>query len=149
MTHYIYLTVLLPLLGFLVNGIFGSRIKNERIIGWIGSGTIGLSFLIVVGAFFQTLGLPTDDRKTIVTLFNWLNVGGLNINVSYQVDQLSLVMALIVTGIGFLIHVYSIGYMHGDKGFWRFFTYMNLFIFAMMNRSEERRVGKECRSRWS
>jgi NADH-quinone oxidoreductase subunit L len=133
MTHYIYLTVLLPLLGFLVNGIFGSRIKNERIIGWIGSGTIGLSFLIVVGAFFQTLGLPTDDRKTIVTLFNWLNVGGLNINVSYQVDQLSLVMALIVTGIGFLIHVYSIGYMHGDKGFWRFFTYMNLFIFAMMN----------------
>ena len=133
MTHYIYLTVLLPLLGFLVNGIFGSRIKNEKIIGWIGSGTVGLSFLIVVGAFFQTLGLPTDDRKTIVTLFNWLNVGGLNINVSYQVDQLSLIMALIVTGVGFLIHVYSIGYMHGDKGFWRFFAYMNLFIFAMMN----------------
>lgn len=133
MTHYIYLTVLLPLLGFLVNGIFGSRIKNEKIIGWIGSGTVGLSFLIVVGAFFQTLGLPTDDRKTIVTLFNWLNVGGLNINVSYQVDQLFLIMALIVTGVGFLIHVYSIGYMHGDKGFWRFFAYMNLFIFAMMN----------------
>jgi NADH-quinone oxidoreductase subunit L len=133
MIHYIYLTVLLPLLGFLVNGIFGSRIKNEKIIGWIGSGTVGLSFLIVVGAFFQTLGLPTDDRKTIVTLFNWLNVGGLNINVSYQVDQLSLIMALIVTGVGFLIHVYSIGYMHGDKGFWRFFAYMNLFIFAMMN----------------
>jgi NADH-quinone oxidoreductase subunit L len=133
MTHYIYLTVLLPLLGFLVNGIFGSRIKNEKIIGWIGSGTVGLSFLIVVGAFFQTLGLPTDDRKTIVTLFNWLNVGGLNINVSYQVDQLSLIMALIVTGVGFLIHVYSIGYMHDDKGFWRFFSYMNLFIFAMMN----------------
>jgi NADH-quinone oxidoreductase subunit L len=121
------------LLGFLVNGIFGSRIKNEKIIGWIGSGTIGLSFLIVVGAFFQTLGLPADDRKTIVTLFNWLNVGGLNINAAYQVDQLSLVMALIVTGVGFLIHVYSIGYMHGDKGFWRFFAYMNLFIFAMMN----------------
>ena len=133
MTHYIYFTILLPLLGFLVNGIFGSRIKNERIIGWIGSGAIGISFLIAVGAFFQTLGLPEDNRKTIVTLFNWLNVGGLNINVSYQVDQLSLVMALIVTGVGFLIHVYSIGYMHGDKGFWRFFAYMNLFIFAMMN----------------
>ena len=133
MTHYIYLTILLPLLGFLVNGIFGSRIKNEKIIGWIGSGTIGLSFLIVVGAFFQTLALPADDRKTIVTLFNWLNVGGLNINVSYQVDQLSLVMALIVTGVGFIIHIYSIGYMHGDIAFWRFFSYMNLFIFAMMN----------------
>jgi NADH-quinone oxidoreductase subunit L len=133
MTHYIYLTVLLPLLGFLVNGIFGSRIKNEKIIGWIGSGAIGLSFLIAVGSFFQTLALPADDRKTIITLFNWLNVGGLNINVSYQVDQLSLVMALIVTGVGFIIHVYSVGYMHGDKGFWRFFAYMNLFIFAMMN----------------
>ena len=133
MTHYIYLTVLLPLLGFLVNGLVGSRIKNEKIIGWIGSGTVGLSFLIVVIAFFQTLALPAVDRKLIIILFNWLNVGGLNINVSYQVDQLSLVMALIVTGVGFLIHVYSIGYMHGDKGFWRFFSYMNLFIFAMMN----------------
>jgi NADH-quinone oxidoreductase subunit L len=133
MTQYIYLTVLLPLFGFLFNGIFGSRIKNEKIIGWIGSGTIGLSFLVSVSSFFQTLGLPADERKTIVTLFNWLHVGGLNINVSYQVDQLSLVMALIVTGVGFIIHVYSIGYMQGDKSFWRFFSYMNLFIFAMMN----------------
>jgi len=120
-------------MGFLVNGIFGSRIKNEKIIGWIGSGVIGLSFIIVSSAFLQTLALPPGERKTIVTLFNWLNVGGLNINVSYQVDQLSLVMALIVTGVGFIIHVYSIGYMIGDKGFWRFFAYMNLFIFAMMN----------------
>jgi NADH-quinone oxidoreductase subunit L len=133
MTQYIYLTVLLPFLGFLVNGIFGSRIKNEKIIGIIGSGTIGLSFLVAVGAFIQTLGLPVDDRKTIVTLFNWIQVGGLNVNVAYQVDQLSLVMSLIVTGVGFIIHVYSIGYMHGDKSFWRFFAYLNLFIFAMMN----------------
>jgi NADH-quinone oxidoreductase subunit L len=133
MTHYVYLTVLLPLLGFLVNGLFGSRIKNEKIIGWIGSGTIGLSFLIAVGTFFQTLGLPPNDSKTIITLFNWLNVGGLNVNISYQVDHLSIVMSLIVTGVGFLIHIYSIGYMHGDKSFWRFFAYMNLFIFAMMN----------------
>jgi NADH-quinone oxidoreductase subunit L len=133
MTQYIYLTVLLPFLGFLINGIFGSRIKNEKIIGIIGSGTIGLSFLVAVGAFIQTLGLPVENRKTIVTLFNWIQVGGLNVNVAYQVDQLSLVMALIVTGVGFIIHVYSIGYMHGDKSFWRFFSYLNLFIFAMMN----------------
>jgi NADH-quinone oxidoreductase subunit L len=133
MTQYIYLTILLPLLGFLINGLFGSRIKNEKIIGWIGSGTVGFSFIIVVSAFIQTLGLPADDRKTIITLFNWIHVGGLNINISYQVDQLSLIMALIVTGVGFIIHVYSIGYMHGDKSYWRFFAYMNLFIFAMMN----------------
>lgn len=133
MIQYIYLTVLLPLLGFLINGILGSKIKNEKVIGIIGSSTIGISFLIAVGAFIQTLGLPEDARKTIVPLFTWLNVGGLNVSFAYQVDQLSLIMSLIVTGIGFLIHVYSIGYMHGDKGFWRFFAYLNLFIFAMMN----------------
>ena len=133
MTHLIYLTILLPLAGFLFNGLLGSHIKNEKIIGIIGSGTIGLSFLIVVGAFFQTLSLPVDDRQTIVNLFTWLNVGNLHVGFAYQVDQLSLIMALVVTGVGFIIHVYSIGYMHGDKGFWRFFSYMNLFIFAMMN----------------
>ncbi len=133
MIQLIYLTILLPLLGFLINGVFGSKIKNEKIIGIIGSGTIGLSFLIVLFAFFETLKLPADSRQTIVSLFTWLNVGSLNVNIAYQVDQLSLTMALIVTGVGFIIHVYSIGYMHGDKGFWRFFAYMNLFIFAMMN----------------
>lgn len=133
MRELIYLTVLLPLLGFLINGIFGSRIKNEKVIGTIGSGVIGISFLIALGAFFETLALPVDQRQLIVTLFTWLNVGGLDVSFAYQVDQLSLVMALIVTGVGFVIHVYSIGYMHGDKGFWRFFSYLNLFIFAMMN----------------
>lgn len=133
MIQLIYLTVLLPFAGFLINGIFGSRIKNEKIIGWVGSGTIGLSFLIVVAAFFETLGFPPEQRQHIVTLFNWLSVGSLNVSIAFQVDQLSLIMALIVTGVGFIIHVYSIGYMHGDKGFWRFFAYLNLFIFAMMN----------------
>jgi NADH-quinone oxidoreductase subunit L len=133
MRELIYLTVVLPLVGFLINGIFGSKIKNEKVVGIIGSGVIGISFLIALGAFFETLGLPVDQRRKIVTLFSWLAVGNLNVGFAYQVDQLSLVMALIVTGVGFLIHVYSIGYMHGDKGFWRFFAYLNLFIFAMMN----------------
>ncbi|MBZ0200163.1 MAG: NADH-quinone oxidoreductase subunit L [Ignavibacteriaceae bacterium] len=133
MIQLIYLTILLPLLGFLINGVFGSKIKNEKIIGVIGSGTIGLSFLIVLFAFIETLKLPAESRQTIVSLFTWLDVGGLQVNIAYQVDQLSLTMALIVTGVGFIIHVYSIGYMRGDKGFWRFFSYLNLFIFAMMN----------------
>jgi NADH-quinone oxidoreductase subunit L len=138
MVHLIYLTVLLPLAGFIFNGLLGSRIsakggKSEKIIGIIGSGTIGLSFLVSLGAFFQTLSMPVEDRQTIVNLFTWLHVGNLHVSFSYQVDQLSLIMALIVTGVGFIIHVYSIGYMHGDKGFWRFFAYLNLFIFAMMN----------------
>ncbi len=133
MINLIYLTVLLPLLGFLFNGLFGRKIKNEKLVGIIGSGTVGLSFLIAVGAFFQTLALPVEQRQNIVTLFTWMKVSGLNISFAYQVDQLSLIMAMIVTGVGFVIHVYSIGYMHGDKGFWRFFAYLNLFIFAMMN----------------
>lgn len=133
MINYIWLTTFLPLLGFLINGLFGRKIKNEKIIGIIGSAAVGISFLIVLGAFFQTLGMPSEERSHTVDLFTWLSVGGLHIKFAYLVDQLSLTMSLIVTGVGFLIHVYSIGYMHGDKGFWRFFAYLNLFIFAMMN----------------
>ncbi len=133
MINYIYLTTLLPLLGFVFNGLLGRKIKNEKLIGIIGSATVGISFLVALGAFIQTLYLPADERSNTVNLFSWLSVGGLNIKFAYLVDQLSLTMSLIVTGVGFLIHVYSIGYMHGDKGFWRFFAYLNLFIFAMMN----------------
>jgi len=133
MINLIYLTVALPLFGFLINGLLGSKIKNEKVIGIIGCGAVGIPFLISVFAFFELLALPPQHRSVTVNLFNWLSVGWLNVNFAYQVDQLSIVMALIVTGVGFIIHVYSIGYMHGDQGFWRFFAYLNLFIFAMMN----------------
>lgn len=133
MIDLIYLTIVLPLFGFLINGLFGKKIGNEKVIGIIGSATVGISFIISLLALIETINLPVDQRTNIVTLFTWMTVGSLNISFSYLVDQLSLVMALIVTGVGFLIHVYSIGYMHGDKGFFRFFAYMNLFIFAMMN----------------
>jgi NADH-quinone oxidoreductase subunit L len=132
-TSFIYLTVLLPLAGFIINGLFGRKIRNEKIIGIIGSSAVGIPFLISVAALVESLGLPADKRVIIITLFNWMDVGNLNVNFAYQVDQLSIIMALIVTGVGLIIHVYSIGYMHGDKGFWRFFAYLNLFIFAMMN----------------
>jgi NADH-quinone oxidoreductase subunit L len=132
-TSLIYLAVVFPLLGFLINGLFGRKIRNEKIIGIIGSLAVGIPFLISVGAFIETLSLPASKRQTIIELFNWINAGTLNVNIAYQVDQLSLIMALVVTGVGFIIHVYSIGYMHGDKSFWRFFAYLNLFIFAMMN----------------
>lgn len=132
-TNYIYLAVIFPLIGFLINGLFGYKIKNEKTIGIIGSGAVGLSFLVSVLTFVELLGLPSTERKFIVPLFKWINVESLDLSFSYLVDPLSLVMALVVTGVGFLIHIYSIGYMHGDKGFWRFFAYLNLFIFMMMN----------------
>ncbi len=132
-TNYFYIAVILPFIGFLFNGLLGSRIKNEKIIGWIGSGVVGIAFLIAVFSFIEVISLPVGERKIIIPLFKWIAVERLDISFSYLIDPLSLVMALVVTGVGFLIHIYSIGYMHGDKGFWRFFAYLNLFIFMMMN----------------
>ncbi len=128
--------VLLPLLGFLINGLFGRLFKNdnkESIVGGIGTLAVASSFGIALLIFIEMLGMPVEERKHIVTLFTWISAGTFSVNVAYQVDQLSILMTLIITGVGSLIHLYSIGYMHGDAGFWRFFTYLNLFIFAMLN----------------
>ncbi|MBR9974212.1 MAG: NADH-quinone oxidoreductase subunit L [Bacteroidetes bacterium] len=133
MYQYVGLIVLFPLIGLLVNGLFGRKIKSESIVGIIGSGAVGLSFLVAAAIFIEMLGMPAEDRAHTVTLFTWIAAGSLTVSAAYLVDQLSILMTLVVTGVGFLIHVYSIGYMHGDRGFWRFFTYLNLFIFAMLN----------------
>ncbi len=130
--------VLLPLLGFLFLGLFGARLKNEKIIGFLGSAAVGISFILALFIFAQMAAAGPEQRKYTVNLFTWFSAftgspGGLSISAAYQIDQLSILLTLIVTGVGFLIHIYSIGYMHGDPGFWRFFAYMNLFIFTMLN----------------
>ncbi|MBI1805341.1 MAG: NADH-quinone oxidoreductase subunit L [Ignavibacteriae bacterium] len=130
LTPYI---VLFPLIGFLINGLFGKKLNSEKLSGIIGSGTIGISFVFAALIFFNMLGQPSEERSHIVSIFNWIAAGSFSADVAYQVDQLSILMTLVVTGVGFLIHVYSIGYMHGDAGFWRFFSYLNLFIFMMLN----------------
>jgi len=138
MNLYTPLIVIFPLLGFLILGLFGSKMKSEKLVGIIGSSTVGLSFLLALLMFLQMFSVEPEQRKQIVTMFTWLSAftgspSSFNVNIAYQIDQLSVLMTLIVTGVGFLIHVYSIGYMHGDRGFWRFFAYLNLFIFAMLN----------------
>jgi NADH-quinone oxidoreductase subunit L len=133
MFNYVWLIVGLPLLGFLLNGFFGSKLKNEKIIGTIGSLAVGLPFIIALIFLFELISLPPESRRKEVEIFTWIATGSLNIKFGYLIDQLSILMTLIVTGVGFLIHIYSIGYMHGDKGFFRFFAYLNLFIFAMLN----------------
>jgi len=133
MYNFVGYIVLLPFIGFLINGLFGKKMNSEKLSGIIGSGVVGISFVIAAAIFFEMLKLPVEERSHIVTIFNWITAGSLSISAAYQVDQLSILMTLIVTGVGFLIHVYSIGYMHGDKGFWRFFAYLNLFIFMMLN----------------
>jgi NADH-quinone oxidoreductase subunit L len=120
---------LLPLIGFLVNGIGFPHIPKS-LVGIIGT-------LAVVGSFVLSLltfnaFLAGGSQPLIVPLFDWITVGNLNIPFSFQVDQLSLLMLLIITGVGSLIHIYSIGYMHHDSGFGKFFAYLNLFLFFML-----------------
>ena len=126
------LAVLLPLAGFLLNGLAGPRLRSERISGIAGSAAVGGSFVIALMCLVQLLGLPASHRTIDVTYFPWIAAGSFRADVAFQVDQLSVVMMLVVTGVGFLIHVYAIGYMRGDPGFARFFAYLNLFIVAML-----------------
>lgn len=136
MQNLVALVVVFPIAGVLVNGILGSLIQKklgEKIVGMIGSATVGLSFLCAIIIFINMLGQPVDQRKHVYDIYNWISTGGISVSVSYLIDQLSIVMLLVVTGVSFFIHVYSIGYMHGDRGVFRFFAYLNLFVFAMLN----------------
>lgn len=117
----------LPFIGFAVNGLFGSRLPKST-VGLIGSGTLLLSFLLSVACFNAVSA--TGPIHSV--LYNFITVDSFQVNFSFLVDQLSVWMMLVVTGVGFLIHVYSIGYMHDDEGFWKFFAYLNLFVFSML-----------------
>jgi len=119
----------LPLLGFLLTGLAYKRLKHNQ-AGIIASVAVGLSFLISVALFF-ILGNSGQNSAT-VTLFNWIAIGNMNIPFAFLIDHLSLTMMLIVTGVGTLIHIYSIGYMHGDERVNSFFAQMNLFTFSML-----------------
>ncbi len=125
----LWLIPLLPLLGFVINGL-GRNTLGKSLIGLIGSGVIFASFALSVALFFE-LGAGTQKQFTI-DLFDWISAGNLHIPLSFLYDPLSSIMLLIITGVGFLIHIYSIGYMHEDAGFGKFFSYLNLFIFFML-----------------
>ena len=133
-TALVSLIIGLPLLGFLLNGIAGLSSENYRskksVIGILANLAVFIPFLITVTLF---LGYTSGSDAIIVTLFNWITVGSLSVDVAYRIDELSLIMTLVVTGVGSLIHLYSIGYMNHDPGYWKFFAYLNLFIFAMLN----------------
>jgi NADH-quinone oxidoreductase subunit L len=121
------LVLLVPLAGFLVNALFG-RLLPRRVVGWVGAGSIGLAFLFALLTLSQVLG----GQKLDQTYFTWWQSGDFNVPFNLYVDALSTLMILVITGVGFLIHVYSIGYMREDSGFSRFFAYMNLFVFSML-----------------
>ena len=132
---YVALIPLLPLAGAATLALAGAPLQKrfgKGLVGWLACATVGASFVLSVAAFLQLVGLPEHDRLLLARLFPWIHSGSLHADVAFQVDQLSAVMILVVTGIGGLIHLYSTGYMHDDPGYWRFFAYLNLFTFAML-----------------
>jgi len=131
--NYAALIPLFPLIGFVIVAFFGKRINNEKVVGAIASSAILASFITAVMVFMGLAGLPPEERSVLVNVYSWISTGTFSVDIAYQFDQLSILFALIITGVGFLIHVYSIGYMHGDRGFPRFFAYLNLFVFMMLN----------------
>ena len=120
-----------PLLGFLLVA-FNTKRFSEGVASVIACGAILVSFVISIILFIQVTNIQDADKAIHVTLFNWITTGSFSATFSFLVDPLSVLMMLIITGVGFLIHVYSIGYMHGDPGFNRFFSYLNLFVFFML-----------------
>jgi NADH-quinone oxidoreductase subunit L len=131
MIDYIWLVPFLPLLGFLINGLFGKKI-GKSLVSWVGCGSVGLSFLVSIGVFFELLKYPPAQRLIQKVIFPWIWSGNFNIDIGFQIDPLSTVMILVVSGVGFFIHVYSTGYMSKDPGYARYFAYLNLFVFSML-----------------
>ena len=124
----VILIPVLPLLAVLVNGLLGHRYAHGP-AGRIACGSVGLSFLCALGVVAHVLPDPAPRE---VVAYSWIFGGDLHVNFGFLIDPLTAVMLMVVTGVGFLIHVYSIGYMHGEDGFTRFFVYMNLFMVSML-----------------
>lgn len=129
MNQLVYLVPLFPLIGFLLNGVFRNYLP-KNLSGLIGSGAVLVSFVICVLLFIEVKNNGAIDQ----TLFDFISVGKLSIPFAFQIDQLSSIFLLIITGVGFLIHVYSTAYMHSERAphFARYFAYLNLFVFSML-----------------
>jgi NADH-quinone oxidoreductase subunit L len=123
------LLLLLPLVGYLFVLMIGPTLK-EKVLGAIATGVVAVSFILAVITFFMVL--HRSNREVTIHLFNWISVGSLHVPAALLVDPLSITMCLFVTGISALIHLYSIGYMHGERDFRKFFLYLNLFVFSML-----------------
>src|ERR687888_2018068 len=130
-TAYGWLVLAFPLAGTLIVGL-GFRRLPGRSAGWIATAMIGLSFLASIGALAQILGDPVDARQHTSSLYDYASAGGLNIQLNVLVDPLSVYMCLVVSGVSALIHLYAVSYMTSDRGFNRFFAYLNFFVFSML-----------------
>ncbi len=131
-SHWVWLTVALPLAGFLVNGALALRRPGAKdLVSVVGVGTVLGAFAMALSVFIELLLRP-PPAPIIVRLWRWLPVGPLQLDFAFQVDQLSAVMLLVITGVGSLIHLFSVGYMKADPGYARYFSYLNLFVVFML-----------------
>ena len=129
MTNLLWLIPVLPLLGFLVNGL-GNKNIPRSLTGWVASFAVLGSFIVSLTLFIQLAANP--DLVFKVDYFQWIHAGSFELNFGFLVDRLAAIMLLVITGIGFLIHIYSIGYMHDEEDAARYFAYLNLFVFFML-----------------
>ena len=130
-TTYGWLILGFPLFGLLVIS-FGWRVLPGRSPGWIGSAAIALSFLASIGALLDLQDREEDARQVVGTAYTYAAAGDFHADLAILVDPLSVFMCLVVSGVSFLIHVYSVAYMSGDRGYARFFAYLNYFVFSML-----------------
>ncbi len=131
MLNLAWLLFTLPAIGALINLLFGHRL-NRQTIGAIASGAVILSFVVAVGVWISLLTRGAEERVVTVHLWDWITIGTFHANAALLIDPLSATMALVVTGVGALIHIYSMSYMEHEERFQRFFIYLNFFIFAML-----------------
>ncbi len=130
-TDFAWLILLFPLLGSIVIALGWRRLPG-RSAGWIGTAAIAAAFLSSIGAFVALLDRPTDDRQVTSVLYDYASAVGLDIDIGVLVDPLAVVMCLIVSGVSMLIHLYSVAYLGSDRGYNRFFSYLNFFVFSML-----------------
>src|SRR4249920_2995581 len=123
--------ILSPLVGAAILGLLGKRM-GERLIGLIACSTVAVSAILSFSLFFQHHTALEQGEKVYQYLFTWISVGTFRADASLLLDSLSAIYILFITFVAFWIHVFATGYMRGDKGYWRFFAYMNLFMFAML-----------------
>src|SRR5699024_7458543 len=128
MADLLYWIPLLPLLAFLINLAFGRAFIRDK-AHWVALPALGASWILSILAFWKVrdAGEPISQH-----LYSWIPAGSFQVDISLYIDQLTAIMLLVVSTVGFLVHIYSVGYMHGDSGYYRFFAYLPLFVFSML-----------------
>src|ERR1044072_17088 len=126
------LIIFAPLAGAALNWFVGRRLRNERLIGFIACASVGVSSIVAFYLAFKSDGALRSTEPILDHLWTWIQVGNFRADFGLAMDRLSGTYALFITFVGFLIHVFAVGYMHEDKGFYRFFAFLNLFMFAML-----------------